>query len=150
MEQNGVSGASLGLPHYSYTINVSPKKYVKGSRFDRFSYETQKRIISDILVESISKIKYESYSYVFEDTKQGLPHIHGSIFCTKDNIVHLQSLIHSKLGFPSVSPNIVFMYEATKRSRSHWISYMNKDQVEIDDDGHPVINQPLFISLARS
>jgi len=115
--------------NYSYTINVSPNKYVENLQWAKYTAQQQRDLFSKIINNIMGKLPFiEESEYVTELTKAGMVHVHGQIYTTEETIDKFQSMIHKKLGIPSLHPRIVCTVERTEVDNTHWVDYMNKDQ----------------------
>lgn len=125
--------------YYSFTINLSTKKYIGGKQWKDIDELKQKLIINNVLKDAKKKLNLPDYEYYFELTKQKMVHLHGCIYTNHVGMLMLQQEIHNDLGLPKVHPNIVFYFEETKEDISHWRNYMYKtDPEKIRDSPEPL------------
>lgn len=126
---NDISENDLSIfdkKYYSFTINVSTKKYLFKKMWSKYSPEEQETIIKNVLKDSKEKLQLPEYDYYFELTKQGMVHLHGCLYTSHIGMLMLQTEVHNVLGLPKIHPDIVFKFEETVSDISHWRNYMNK------------------------
>lgn len=126
LDKNDLYGITENNNFYSFTINVSPNKYVYGRQWDSYPTDKQEKIIKSILDKIIYELDLPRYDHYFETTKIGFKHLHGCIFTCELGMLMLQRSIHDFLGIPKLRPSIVFFYEQTKTNVKRWYSYMHK------------------------
>lgn len=148
---NGPSVAPLdsNIVPYGITINVSPKKILSNRLvYGELDEISQKNTIRDVFSHALHCISKsaEDCEIVFEKTQAGHIHLHGLIACTEGDILEMQNIVHKKLGFPRVKPDICFKFVKTIVSSSFWKRYMNKyvKEVDLDMDGHEVSDVFMF------
>lgn len=120
--------------HFSFTINVSPKKYIMRKQWSTYSQEKQKEIFGHYI--DLCKEKLEDVNYVFEKCKlREQLHVHGS-FWARDaqDAKDFQHAIHNLFGMPKLEPYVCCYIEPTYFSRDPWIDYTLKDQLELLED----------------
>lgn len=119
--------------YYSFTINLSTKKYIGNKQWCKYDHEEQERIIYLSLKDAIKRLCLPDFDYYFELTKIGNAHLHGCIYTNYVGMLMLQEEIHKSLGLPRVHPSIVFYFEETIKDIDHWRAYMHKT----DPNYHP-------------
>lgn len=115
---------------YGFTLNVSPKKYIENVKFGDMDYLKQKAVILTTLTKVLKQNGIFDFEWYFEDTKKGVPHLHGCCSTTKAQMKNVQKQINVWLGFPKVSHKILFDFSETKVNISSWKLYMNKTNPE--------------------
>lgn len=121
-------GLDYGYNTYSLTINVSPKKILKGIKFEKYTYDNKKAVILDLLYFALSANGIHQFDSRWEDTKSGIPHIHVILYASEEQVLSVQRLIHERLGFPRVPPSVVCFYDRTTVDKKYWIDYMTKEE----------------------
>lgn len=112
--------------YYSFTINVSTKKYYAKQIWHSYNKMQQEEIIRDVLLNSIKAVQLPKPDYFFELTKKGMVHLHGILYTNQVGMLMLQTEIHNILGLPKIHPDIVFKFEETVMDIEYFRSYMNK------------------------
>lgn len=120
---------------YSYTINVSPNKFVmylshQSIQWKEMKEDMQKEHLANLVNTVVEKlVSCEHNDYVFEKCKNGMIHLHGRINCTEGDVICLQEVIYKFLGMPRLKKSIVMYYEETIFDIKFWNTYMQKQQV---------------------
>lgn len=116
--------------NYSYTINISPKKYVANQQWGKYSNKVQKELLTAIIngvVESFPFI--EEHEFIYELTNLKMIHAHGTMYCDLETIESFREKIHKKVGMPHLDPQIACFIDFSKKgTTTHWKEYMAKDQ----------------------
>lgn len=120
---------------YSYTINISPKKYIKMDKIGIAQWgdlvqKTQRDFLTELVQECSPPSKdRKNHRWETELTKAGHVHIHGYIETDPIEMKYFQELVHLRVGMPKLNPNIVMRYEATLYDNGKWFKYMSKEKV---------------------
>lgn len=120
---------------YSYTINISPKKFLQnGKIWSQLNNEEQKQELEYSIKMFLIGKHYEKEEHKFELTASKMIHVHGKIITVESVMDLMQTTFHNAYGFPKLRKSICFKYEQTKRDINAWDVYMNKDQEEKVDE----------------
>lgn len=131
MESPLVTSTLYGLTEnkimYSFTINVSTKKYINKEQWKDIDSLKQRVILKHFMDLAVKE--YETtHKFVFEKTKQGMQHMHGTVFNACElQMILIQQYIHEHLGLAKINPNVVFQYKPVNYYEG-WESYCHKDQ----------------------
>jgi len=121
--------------NYSYTINISPKKYIASQQWGKYSQKVQKELLIGIINSVIETLPFiEEHKFIFELTKKTeMVHAHGTMCCDFETIDLFRSKIHKKVGMPNLDPQIACFVDFSKVCPTFWQDYMDKEQ-QVEDD----------------
>lgn len=122
--------------YFSYTINVSPNKYISGKQWKNYSLVEQEAILTQAIHNygpACGFYKPGSKKFYFELTKNKMTHVHGSFVTCQSHMNSFQEKVHNYLGLPKMAPKVVMMFEATRLESKNWEKYMTKEKTKKDE-----------------
>lgn len=120
--------------HYSFTINVSPKKYLNKKQWSAYTQAEQKAAFEYYINLNSEKLRNVDYYYEKCPNSECI-HVHGSFY--SDEFVHaelFQRTMHSIFGLPRCDPKICCYIEPTYFNKKPWIKYKLKEQDQREDE----------------
>lgn len=120
---------TLNTDLYSFTVNVSAKKYVNGKVWSTYTHFDQKHILDDFLS---SFQEFSDMLYVFEDTEAGYPHVHGMFRSDKEDAQLFQERVVKRFGMPKLAWEVCCKVDKIY-DKAGWMRYMRKAQPQSPD-----------------
>lgn len=123
------------------TVNVSPKKYISNKLWGKYTTIEQEILLLKTLNDCIEEYPMLDLKYNFELTKQGMKHLHASLYTSRECIDAIQFKFHKKFGMPNLDPNICANVVKTNVHKSHTDAYVLKEV----SDNNEVPNYNMFL-----
>jgi hypothetical protein len=116
---------SLNVDLYSFTLNVSPKKYINGKPWSTYTQADQKIIFGQYF-ESLAEM--DELIYEFEPTLAGYIHVHGMFKADKEDAQLFQEKACKRFGMPKLAWDVCCRIEPIY-DRQGWLRYMRKTRI---------------------